>query len=185
MKTIEVTCGQTIEAAARKLCAAAPAKADFNGVTVRARYATTRPEDVAKEYWRRSQARSVMWSPERTAREARWAAEQKATRERIAAECAALPSIDWTTHDAPLAWVERVADETIPNAADVASVFREHGYMANACTEGAYNGEDPDNAGRYIIGQAIANLDRWGGIHPMCGEFVRRWRERFPVTVAA
>ena len=77
------------------------------------------------------------------------------------------------------AGIERVVEETIPDAAGIASIFRERGYVADACTEDAYDGEDRDNAARYIIGQAIANLDRMGAIHPMCGEFVRRWRAKF------
>lgn len=179
MKTIQLRLGQSIESGARELCAQAPARADFNGIMLRARYATTRPEDVAMEYGRRSRAQSAMWSPERTARAARWAAEQEATRKRIAAECSALPTIDWTDHAEPLAWIERVVEENIPNASGIASIFGERGYVADACTDDAFDGENRDNVARFIVGQAMANLARVGAIHPMCGEFVRRWRSKF------
>ena len=58
MKTIGLLPGQRIETVARVLCCAAPARADFNGIPLRARYATTKPRDIVASYWRKVCERS-------------------------------------------------------------------------------------------------------------------------------
>lgn len=50
--TDEVLPGMRIARVAEILCRHAPAKATVNTVTMRARYATTRPADVAEQYRR-------------------------------------------------------------------------------------------------------------------------------------
>lgn len=51
MKTIRVR-GLTVDQAALALCVNAPARGDYFGVVMRARYATTLPQDVAEQYRR-------------------------------------------------------------------------------------------------------------------------------------
>lgn len=58
MKTIELVRGRRIENIAIFLCACAPARADFNGIWIRARYATTKPRDIVAYYRRKSDERS-------------------------------------------------------------------------------------------------------------------------------
>ena len=52
MKTIDFSqhVGMRIERAARLLVDNAPARGIFNGVEIRARYATTHPRDIVNEY---------------------------------------------------------------------------------------------------------------------------------------
>lgn len=50
--------GDRIEDTAEKLVRACPARAIFNGVAVRARYATTNPRDIVTQYYRISNERS-------------------------------------------------------------------------------------------------------------------------------
>jgi hypothetical protein len=52
MKTIKLSLRSSIETEVKRLVANAPARATFAGITLRARYATTRPQDIV-EYWRR------------------------------------------------------------------------------------------------------------------------------------
>lgn len=78
MKTLDLTVGTTIENAALKLVKQAPSRADFNGIIVRAKYATTQPADIVTQYRRELALHSARWSPERTARHAQWAAEPAA-----------------------------------------------------------------------------------------------------------
>lgn len=49
--------GMRIARVAEILCAHAPAKATVNTVTMRARYATTKPSDVAEQYRRSMRAK--------------------------------------------------------------------------------------------------------------------------------
>jgi hypothetical protein len=56
MQTIIFTCGTNINEAIAALCAHSGAtRGDFNGITLRARYATTRPTDVLIEFRRQQQ----------------------------------------------------------------------------------------------------------------------------------
>jgi hypothetical protein len=49
--------GMRISRVAEILCANAPARAEVNTVTMRARYATTKPADVAEQYRRAMRAK--------------------------------------------------------------------------------------------------------------------------------
>lgn len=66
MQTIDIIAGTRIEDAAALLVARAPACAEFNGLRIRARYATTRPVDIVAKFFRDSETRSIVWaaSPE-------------------------------------------------------------------------------------------------------------------------
>lgn len=53
MKTVEqMLPGTRVLEVAKYLVSVAPARMEMNGVWVRAKYATTRPEDVVAQYWR-------------------------------------------------------------------------------------------------------------------------------------
>lgn len=62
MKTIELLAGTHIVTAAAHLVAHAPARADFNGITIRARYATTKPSDIVSRFRYLCDLRAVAYS---------------------------------------------------------------------------------------------------------------------------
>lgn len=69
MRTVEIIPGTSLRVAAARIVAAAPACAVFCGIPIRARYATTRPEDIVKQYeWnddiRRIRSRDVFQNGE-------------------------------------------------------------------------------------------------------------------------
>jgi hypothetical protein len=57
VKTLNLIPGQRIENVAVRLCALAPARAAFNGIWIRAKYATTKARDIVAYYRRCSDER--------------------------------------------------------------------------------------------------------------------------------
>ena len=184
MRTINILPGTTIDRAAQILCAHAPARFNFNGIEVKARYATTRPADLVVAWRRKMDARAVQWSPERTARERRDAEEVKAAQAATDALLAALPSIDWSDHAGPIAWL--VAFSVPADRAGVrfdhAAVYRaflSHAYDAGVYCDDAFDETSRDIFARYIVGQALDALLRGWAPHPMIERFAAQWAQRF------
>lgn len=59
MRTVEILPGTSIRFAAAQMVVAAPARAMFCGIPIRARYATTQPEDIVKQYERDDAIRRI------------------------------------------------------------------------------------------------------------------------------
>lgn len=59
------------------------------------------------------------------------------------------------------------------------------GFKSNDCTGKQFNGEDPANFARYIIGQAMDGLQSMGAIHQMVHIFTGQWMTKFGSTKKA
>ncbi len=181
MQTIELTVGTTIHRAARMLVAAAPARAVFNDIPIRARYATTRPEDIVNQYHWDDDIRCIRYqnSAEGRALQKRVENERTAAQSVINGCVARLPTLDMTDAHAVLAWIEEMADPvdhagvTYDYAAIVAT-FESAGWRREMNCGEDLNFEEADNVAHYIVGQWLATM------HPMVLKFIADWREKFP-----
>lgn len=180
MQTINLTPGTTIDRAAKMLVANAPARADFNGIPIRARYATTRAADIVRHYEIRSDLRAYAYhhSPAGIAAALRDAADIAAKQDAIDSLVRGLPLLDFDNPAAVLAWVEAAADP-----ADRVGVHYDHGRVADrfdaaGWPEGAncgdaFDGEDERNFAGWIVGQWLACR------YPGVVRFVAQWRAKF------
>ena len=185
MQTIDINAGTSIHGAARALCAQAPARATFNEIPIRARYATTRPEDVVKQYRWNCEIRAIMWqrSPAGLA-SAKDTADRLAAAQRTAAACVErLPALDMADLGAVLSWVEEMAP-----AADHIGVTYDHAAIVDTFAAAGWHagmncGEDfdinsADNFARWIAGQWLAS--KWPGV----AQFIADWRAKFTPEAA-
>ena len=62
---------------------------------------------------------------------------------------------------------------------DILEYFNKNGYYSNVNTGSNFKEDDPDNHARYIIGQALENLETVGAIHRVIKQFASDWIERF------
>lgn len=180
MQTIDLTPGTTIDRAAKMLVAKAPARADFNGIPIRARFATTRPEDVERHYLIRSDLRAYAYqhSPAGIAAAKRDAEDIAAKQGQIDALMTALSSLDFADSAAVLTWVEAASDPAdrigvkVPMG-EIAQAFGSRGWHAGANCGEDFDGEDERNFAGWIAGQWLAT--RW----PLVARFIADWRAKF------
>jgi len=163
--------------------------ATFNGLPITAAPGVD-AATLAKEWERESENRSKAWRESKEGK--KYAALQDSIKQAAVATVARcvsrLDSLDFSDIAAVLGWVEEIqeASDHIGSWAgagvsprDVASVFVAHGYLQNANCDADFNGEDRENFGRYILGQAIDGLSSIGAIHPICHKFIAEWRAKF------
>ena len=181
MQTIELTAGTTIHHAARMLRAAAPARAVFNDIPIRARYATTRPEDIVKQYhWNDEIRRIVYQHSARGIASKKRAAEVLASAQATVNACVErLPALDMADARAVLAWVEEMAPAadhyqiSYDHSATVAT-FDAAGWCPGMNCGEAFDGESADNFAHWVVGQWLETR------HPMVVSFIADWRAKFP-----
>jgi hypothetical protein len=186
MQTIEILPGATIEQAARILCDHAPARCCFNGIDVRARYATTQPADLVATWSAKMHAQSVAWSPARIARAEQSKREVEQAQAKVDALITALDAIDWTDHAGPIAWLVALSEPAarIGVHFDHAAIYR--AFLSHAYDAGVYCGEafdetSRDIVARWIVGQGLDAILRGMAPHRMIERFAAQWAERFPV----
>jgi hypothetical protein len=180
MKRLEFLAGTRINEAAHELVLHAPACADFNGITIRARYATTNPSDIVAKFTRDTDNRHVAWTQSRAGRAA--AADMEARRRAMQnvmdGLLAALPMVDMTSPIAVLTWVKAAL-----RPADMATVtydhemvverFRAHGWEPGANCDDDFRPEDARNVAGWIVGQWLVCR------HPMLERFIEDWANKF------
>lgn len=180
MQTIELTAGTTIHHAARMLRAAAPARAVFNDIPIRARYATTRPEDIVKQYhWNDEIRRIVYQHSARGIASKKRAAEVLASAQATINACVErLPALDMADVGAVLAWVAEMTDPVdLGGAYDhsaIVATFDAAGWRAGMNCGEDFKADDADNFARWIVGQWLETR------HPMVVSFIADWRAKFP-----
>lgn len=180
MRIIETLPGDSIDHAARQLVAAAPARATFNGVPIRARYRTTKPGDIVARYMAITELRSIAWrsSPEgkRVAAEtAARTAECQANMTRLVGE---LGAVDMTDPAAVLAWVEQAAEPSDRRGvtwdrAVVIGYFKANGWEAGVNCGVNFRADDARNFAGWVVGQWLQSG------FPNVSMFAAQWRERF------
>ncbi len=182
MQTITFNAGSHIEDVAATLVANAPARTDFNGITLRARYATTQARDIVAHMIWRSDLRSIAYqhSPagKRTALDAE--ANRAVAQVTIDAHVRLLLDLDFSSVDVVLAWVAGIADASDHvgvrlNRAGLREMFENGGWPVGVNCGADFNADDERNFAGWIVGQW---LDCW---HPMVSGFVEQWRAKFRV----
>lgn len=179
MNTIDLSPGTHISEAARELVRLAPARATFNDIPIRARYATTQPRDIVNEYHRRSEIRYIVYqhSAKGRAQAAERARDLAAKQAIVDTQIDALGSLDFTNCKAVLAWVEATApaadrvDVSWDRAAALAA-FKAHGWGRGVNCGPDFDPLDPRNFAGWIVGQwldGFANV-----VH-----FIVDWRTSF------
>lgn len=98
-----------------------------------------------------------------------------------------LPNLDFSDMGALIDWLDRLADPSdhigVPTPAEeIVSAFIEHGFVPNANTKGQFNGDDPENYARWLIGQALDGLNTMGAIHGVYHKFAKEWKEKFAAS---
>ena len=185
MRTIELLAGTSIQKAAETLVQHAPAAGDFNGVRIRARYATTRPTDIVREYRSRCELRAITYrhsdawkraEVERLERNAR----NQAIVDACKAKLSALPLSSSTIHDlhTVLKWCARIAEASdwtgvVLDKEAVRERFSEYGWQRGAYCEAEFIADDPRAVAGYIVGQW---LECW---YPAVDMFLAKWRAQF------
>lgn len=95
-----------------------------------------------------------------------------------------LAELDYTNFEAILDWLvslEKVADDRDPsvNLTVVAKTFIDKGFEIDANLHEKFNGEDAENYARYLIGQALHNLNENKNIHQVIDYFTEEWKKKF------
>lgn len=180
MKTIEFYPGTNIDEAAEALVRQAPAAAMFNGIRLRARYATTSPRDIVAQFQRNLDEQHIRWTNSAAGKRSR--AEQERRRQEAQALVDAciedLTGLDMGDPWSVLAWVDRMS-----GPADHVDVTYDHegvvrrfvaaGWKPGANCKPHFDGEDARNFAGWIVGQWLAS--RW----PSVSSFIEDWRAKF------
>lgn len=180
MNIIEAICGDRVEDVIAQLVAAAPARVTFNGVTLRARYRTTKAADIVARYmgtWDKPYPKDT---PESRREKKRRDAEIAAKQAVIDGLLAALVTLDFYDSSAVVHWVESIAEVADDvgvrlNRFAVAARFAAHGWGANVNTGADFNADDARNFAGWIVGQWL----HCG--YPMVTRFAADWRAKFIV----
>ena len=180
MRSIIFTAGTSIDNAARALVSNAPARGEFNGIAIRARYATTNPRDIVARYHIMTELRGIVWqaSPEGRrirAEQERRTAEAQSTMDRLVD---LLPDLPMTEPASVLAWVREAAGpaDRIGVRWDrdaVKAHFAANGWLPGVNCGEAFNGDDARNFAGWIVGQWL----KYG--FPGVDRFVDDWRAKF------
>lgn len=174
--------GMGISQAAEMLVRHWPARGVFNGIPIRARYATTHPCDIVRQYWWERDLKDIRY---RHSAEGKCeAAEYVEKVRRKQAILNDLVSTRLPTFNDPEAVVQWVAE--VVRASDLMGVFVDPyiahvlngaGFTADMNSDEHYQPDDPANSAGWIVGQFLAALPtkNWSGIHDFCEEWLKRW----------
>jgi hypothetical protein len=180
--------GMHITTAAEKLVTAAlehgEAEGSFNDIPLRARRGMS-ADAVVRAFEEQSNARSEAYRNSPAGKAAERArqervAEMQAEHDRLLAD---LATLDFGSDVAVLDWLcamQEPSDHVGVKVAkdEILSAFRAAGFEPNVNAGDAYNGEDRDNAFRYLVGQALDGLERVA-IHGILLKFAAEWRRKF------
>ncbi len=189
MTHLDLLPGDSIDRAAVMLVRHAPARADFNGVAIRARYATTKPRDIVARYHHLLELRVIQWqaSPAGRAHAEQDAHEIREAQAALDAAMADLHTLDFASLDAVLAWIDRVIDPldrvgVRKDTSTIRTAFEAHGYLPNDYTGDAFDGEDEAIYARWIVGQVLDMLRATGCVRGGMRHFIAEWRTKFGPT---
>lgn len=180
MKTIEFYAGTRIDEAAEALVHLAPAAAMFNGIRVRARYATTKPQDIVAQFERDQTAAAIRWETSAAGKRSRADQERRWREAQALVDVCieALTELDMADPRSVLTWVDRMSAP-----ADHVGVTYDHdavikqfvaaGWAPGVNCRPAFNGEDARNVAGWIVGQWLAH--KWPGV----SSFIEDWRAKF------
>lgn len=102
-----------------------------------------------------------------------------------------LDELDFGQMSKVISWIESITEATPVDqrptayAEDIITAFEANGYLLDF-TPPNKNIDDPDEYGRWIISQALKDLNEYDGppIRGVISKFTKRWSERFGTAVA-
>ena len=100
-----------------------------------------------------------------------------------------LSSLNFSDLNAVIGWLEKVRDPSdhvgvVTPSKQIVETFRGHGYEPSVNCGKDFNGEDEENFARWLIGQALDNLNSVGAILQVFDKFAEDWRKKFETTRA-
>lgn len=190
LATYRTSAGQHLARAAEEMVVLAkftkrPCSTDFNGIELTATHESN-ADAIVDFYHHASERRAEEYrnSPEGKAAAAKALARKRALQLQMNSAMAELPKLDLSNLGEVIAWFGKIQppsdriDIKTP-VEKIIPLFEEAGYVANANCGGEYDENDMENAGRYLVGQALAGLKEMGAIHQIYPHFEQQWRERF------
>ena len=187
---VEFQPGESIEAAATRLCEAATehgeATGTFNDIELHV-VAGYDPGGVVSFYHEECQRRSEAWraSPEGRAAQRAAHAKRRDLQSRHDWLMARLPALVMSQPHDVLDWLCQMQEPSdhigvIVRKHTIIEAFEKAGYKANENTGKDYKAGDRDSMFRYLVGQALAGLKEGPAIHPIIHRFADEWRKQFP-----
>lgn len=183
MNIYEPMCGDSLSSAVRVLCRFIPCRMEFNGIELRSRTGST-PNTLMADFERQWQERARQYSesPEGIAAAQRDLEEIAAAQEAVDALTAELGAMDLTTASDALRWLERFQDPADrvgvrKDTARIIAAFESAGWARNDCVGHPDVASDSGVFARWLVGQALATIERWGAPHPTFHHFIEQWRK--------
>lgn len=95
-----------------------------------------------------------------------------------------LQSLDFTNQVEILDWICSIQDasdhtDVHTDSTFILMLFNMNGYLPDVNTGDEFDGDDPDNFARYIIGQALSGLRTVGVVHHVVTRFAGEWKNKF------
>lgn len=191
MNTYEPLIGEDISETARIMVTMANTansafKANFNDCVLIVNPGD-KAKDIVKFYNEESNRRTAAYrkSPEAKCAELESEKRKEEAQRKHDALMRQLPNLDFTNDVTVLNWLCEFQDPSdhsgvVKHQNEVLTIFAKHGYQPSVNLGEAFNGEDRDNVARYIIGQALANLQGdVGAIHKIVHVFTASWKKKF------
>lgn len=116
--------------------------------------------------------------------EGKWARENRAKQCCLDTAMPELSSLDFACLADVINWLGKIQGPSeiigvrVPNK-EIVATFRNHGFEPNVNYGRNFNEEDEDNHARWLIGQALVNLEDRGAIHKVFDRFADEWRKKF------
>jgi len=183
-------CGSSIGSAAEVIVANArlterKSTTMFNGIEVIATPDST-VDSLVAFYMKETQRRSEEYRQSPAGKQSAVDAldRQKKMQEQVDKALDELLSLDFSNLSDVIAWFGKIQEPPdfihVKTPVDqIVPLFEKHGYEADANCGDDYVEDDMDNAGRYLVGQALSCLKSMGAIHQIYPSFEEKLRERF------
>ena len=161
----------------------------FNGVTL---YITGRDtvEGVEARFHAEMKRRWEKYnnSPAGRRQAAKSAADLVRSQAEMDAAMVDLATLDFGNIEAVVNWMCRIQKPADHGSVKkprefIIATFAEHGYLPKVNCGDDFDGEDVDNYGRYLVGQALDGIKVVGAPHSILIDFAADWREKFGLAV--
>lgn len=166
-----------------------PCKAHFNEIPVEA-IPGVDPAYIVATYRIESHRRAVAYagSPEgkKVVRDAKRRKDE--LRHQADAAMEMLGKLDFSSFPAVIDWLKEIREPSdhvgiaIPSNTIVCT-FARHGYHPSVNCGDEFDSEDPGNVARWLIGQALKDLEEYGAIHQVFHKFASEWQKKFGNSV--
>jgi hypothetical protein len=145
-----------------------------------------KPDNIVSFYFKESERRSQEYRESPAGKRAAQEVEDRRKRAQNMADQAVvdMAELDYTNRASVINWLERIREPSDHvgvdiNAAGVVEKFEDHGFKLGVNCGDDFDGENEENFARWLIGQALDNLNSSGFIHQMFHTFAKDYRKKF------